>query len=124
MFTIPFVLVFFIVKMIKGIFVDDGYKSSSKFIGSSSSNKPSIVNLSKNSYSNSSSRSSSSSSKSGSSSTDYLFNTALLSSSYDYDSGSSSSYDSSSSSSCGSSSSYDSSSSSSYDSGSSCDSGG
>lgn len=72
------------------------------------------VNLNKNSNSKSNSSVSKTSSNSN---TDYLLNTALItSSSYDYDS--------SSSSSCGSSSSYDSSSSSSYDSSSSCDSGG
>ena len=109
MFTIPVVLIPLIIKVIKGVFVDDGYKSSSKSSGSSGFNKSSKVNLSKSSYSNSNSRSLSSSSKSSSSSTDYLLNTSLLASSYDYDSGSSSSYDSSSSSS--------------YDSG-SCDSGG
>ncbi|MED3102278.1 RNA-binding protein, partial [Bacillus thuringiensis] len=64
MVIIPFVLGFSIIKVIKGTFVDDSYKSSSKFIGSSSSNKSSKVNLSKNNYSNSSSRNSSSSSSS------------------------------------------------------------
>ncbi len=110
MLAIPIIGSFFILKMIRRMFVGDSYMSSSSF--SSSVGKDTYspkVNLNKSSHSSSSSKKSSSSNSSNS---DYLIATSLAASSY-------SSYDSSCSSS-----SYDSGSSSSYDSGSSCDSGG
>ncbi|HFK1736240.1 RNA-binding protein [Bacillus pacificus] len=75
------------------------YVGSSKFIGSNGSNRENNYNPTVNLNKNSNSKSNSSVSKSSSNyNTDYLLNTALItSSSYDYDSSSSSSYDSSSS---------------------------
>jgi len=106
MLVVPFIGSFFILKMIRRMFVGNSYSSFSSSIGKDTYSPR--VNLNKSSYSSSSSKKSSSSNSSNS---DYLIATSLAASSY-------SSYDSGSS--CSNSSSYDSGSSSSYDSGSSC----
>ncbi|HFJ9460315.1 TPA: RNA-binding protein [Bacillus cereus] len=109
MLVVPFIGSFFILKMIRRMFVGNSYSNFSSSVGKDTYSPR--VNLNKSSYSSSSSKKSSSSNSSNS---DYLIATSLAASSY-------SSYDSSSSYDSGcSSSSYDSGSSSSYDSGSSC----
>ncbi|TKI85171.1 RNA-binding protein [Bacillus mycoides] len=121
MLTLPIIVSFCMLKMLKRMIIGDSYMGSSSFSSSVKKDTYSpTVNLNKSSYSNTGNKKSSNSSgyskssSSNSSNSDYLIATSLAASSYD-------SYDSSSS--C-SSSSYDSGSSSSYDSGSSCDSGG
>lgn len=109
MLIIPIIGSYFILNMVRRMFVGNSYSGFSSSVGKDTYS--STVNLNKSNYSRSSGKKSSSSNSSNS---DYLVATSLAASSY-------SSYDSSSSYDSGcSSSSYDSGSSSSYDSGSSC----